>query len=232
MSRQADLSKVIWSAMVRVVKPGSRLANSTILMMHLVESSLNLSQSPRSSWTRWSELEFWKHHKEFTLKKNRHSAVCTRTPHICICHHSNEKKSIHKLHQSFSGFVVSCISETTTMLGNLGWIEIFAYNWGVFSNSKVARMFATYSRSEHKNYTLTWATYSCVFSKLAKWWEGFLVSFADFVDQLLELSTKLIALRKHHLLLDILLLFVSIVTYCYIKTTLKVSEIIHTVRVW
>lgn len=58
------------------------------------------------------------------------------------------------------------------------------------------------------------------------------MSFADFVDQLLELSTKLIALRKHHLLLDILLLFVSIVTYCYIKTTLKVSEIIHTVRVW
>lgn len=58
MSRQADLSRVIWSAMVRVVKPGSRLANSTILMMHLVESSLNLSHRPRSSWTRWSELEF------------------------------------------------------------------------------------------------------------------------------------------------------------------------------
>lgn len=49
MSKQAALSKVIWSAMVRVVKPGSRLANSTILMMHLVESSLNLSHSPRSS---------------------------------------------------------------------------------------------------------------------------------------------------------------------------------------
>lgn len=61
MSRQADFSRVIWSAMVREVNPGSRFANSTILMMHLVESSLNLSHKPRSSWTRWSELEFWKH---------------------------------------------------------------------------------------------------------------------------------------------------------------------------
>lgn len=43
------------------------------------------------------------------------------------------------------------------------------------------------------------------------------MSFADFVDQLLELSAELIALRKHHLLLDILLLFVSIVAYCYMK---------------
>lgn len=58
MSRQADLRRVIWSAMVRLVNPGNRLANSTILMMHLVESSLNLSHRPRSSWTRWSELEF------------------------------------------------------------------------------------------------------------------------------------------------------------------------------
>lgn len=61
MSRQADLSRVIWSAMVSEVNPGSRFANSTILMMHFVESSLNLSHKPRSSWTRWSELEFWKH---------------------------------------------------------------------------------------------------------------------------------------------------------------------------
>lgn len=60
MSRQADFSRVIWSAMVSVVNPGSRLANSTILMMHFVESSLNLSHKPRSSWTRWSELEFCK----------------------------------------------------------------------------------------------------------------------------------------------------------------------------
>lgn len=58
MSRQAALSKVIWSAMLSPVKPGSRLANSTILMMHLVASSLNLSHSPRSSCTRWSALEF------------------------------------------------------------------------------------------------------------------------------------------------------------------------------
>lgn len=61
MSRQADFSRVIWSAMVSEVNPGSRFANSTILMMHFVESSLNLSHKPRSSWTRWSELEFWKH---------------------------------------------------------------------------------------------------------------------------------------------------------------------------
>ena len=32
-------------------------------------------------------------------------------------------------------------------------------------------------------------TYGGVFAQLAKWWEGFLVSFADFVDQLLKLST-------------------------------------------
>lgn len=64
MSRQADLSRVIWSAMVRDVKPGRRLANSTILIMHLVESSLNLSHNPRSNWTRWSELEFWEQVKQ------------------------------------------------------------------------------------------------------------------------------------------------------------------------
>ena len=58
MSRQADLRRVIWSAMVSVVKPGSLLANSTIFMMHLVDSSLNLSHSPRSSWTLVSALEF------------------------------------------------------------------------------------------------------------------------------------------------------------------------------
>lgn len=58
MSKQAALSRVIWSAMVRPVKPGRRLANSTILIMHLVASSLNLSQRPKSSRTRWSALEF------------------------------------------------------------------------------------------------------------------------------------------------------------------------------
>lgn len=63
MSRQAALSSVIWSAMVRPVKPGTRLANSTTLMMHLVASSLNLSHSPRSSWILWSELEFWMEEK-------------------------------------------------------------------------------------------------------------------------------------------------------------------------
>lgn len=59
MSRQAALRRVIWSAMVRVVKPGSCLANSTVLMMHLVESSLNLSQRSMSRETRCSELLFW-----------------------------------------------------------------------------------------------------------------------------------------------------------------------------
>lgn len=52
ISRQAALSRVIWSAMVKLVKPGNRFANSTILIMHFVASSLNLSQSPRSSRTR------------------------------------------------------------------------------------------------------------------------------------------------------------------------------------
>jgi len=58
MSRQAALSSVIWSAMVSVVKPGSCLANSTVLMMHLVDSSLNLSHRSMSSETRCSELLF------------------------------------------------------------------------------------------------------------------------------------------------------------------------------
>lgn len=61
MSRQAAFRSVIWSAMVSAVKPGTRLANSTILIMHLVASSLNLSHRPRSSLTRWSALEFCKH---------------------------------------------------------------------------------------------------------------------------------------------------------------------------
>lgn len=56
MSRQAALSRVIWSAMVSVVKPGNCLANSTVFMMHLVESSLNLSHRSTSKDTRRSEL--------------------------------------------------------------------------------------------------------------------------------------------------------------------------------
>lgn len=58
MSKQAVFSSVIWSAMVSPVKPGTRLANSTTLMMHLVARSLNLSHRPRSRWILWSELEF------------------------------------------------------------------------------------------------------------------------------------------------------------------------------
>lgn len=56
MSRQAALSRVIWSAMLNVVKPGSCLANSTVLMMHLVDNSLNLSHRLTSRETRCSEL--------------------------------------------------------------------------------------------------------------------------------------------------------------------------------
>ncbi|KAG7262583.1 hypothetical protein CRUP_012323 [Coryphaenoides rupestris] len=50
--RGAGCERVIWSAMVSVVKPGSCLANSTVLMMHLVDSSLNLSHRLTSSATR------------------------------------------------------------------------------------------------------------------------------------------------------------------------------------
>ncbi len=64
MSRQAAFRSVIWSAMVSPVKPGTRLANSTILIMHLVASSLNLSHRPRSSLTRWSALEFCNTHMQ------------------------------------------------------------------------------------------------------------------------------------------------------------------------
>lgn len=42
--------------MVSVTKPGSCLANSTVFMMHFVESSLNLSQRSTSKATRRSEL--------------------------------------------------------------------------------------------------------------------------------------------------------------------------------
>lgn len=62
ISRQAAFRSVIWSAMVSPVNPGTRLANSTILIMHLVASSLNLSHRPRSSLTRWSALEFCSTH--------------------------------------------------------------------------------------------------------------------------------------------------------------------------
>lgn len=58
MSRQAALRRVIWSAMVSVVKPGSCLANSTVLMMHLVDNSLNLSHRSMSRETLCSELLF------------------------------------------------------------------------------------------------------------------------------------------------------------------------------
>ena len=47
-SRQAHLSRVIWSAIVKSWKPGIPLANSTILTMLLVESSANFSHK------RWS----------------------------------------------------------------------------------------------------------------------------------------------------------------------------------
>lgn len=64
MSRHAAFSRVIWSAMVSVVKPGSCLANSTVLMMHLVDSSLNLSHRSTSRETRRSELLVCGGHKE------------------------------------------------------------------------------------------------------------------------------------------------------------------------
>lgn len=60
ISRQAAFNRVIWSAIVSVVKPGSCLANSTVLMMHLVESSLNLSHRSTSKETLCSALLFCK----------------------------------------------------------------------------------------------------------------------------------------------------------------------------
>lgn len=73
MSRHADLRRVIWSAMVSVVKPGSRLANSTIFIMHLVDSSLNLSHRPKSSCTLWSALEFWEKERWTLLSVRVHT---------------------------------------------------------------------------------------------------------------------------------------------------------------
>lgn len=69
MSRQAALSRVIWSAMLNVVKPGSCLANSTVLMMHLVDSSLNLSHRLTSRETRCSELLLCEERKSNRVKQ-------------------------------------------------------------------------------------------------------------------------------------------------------------------
>lgn len=67
--------------MVSPVKPGTRLANSTILIMHLVASSLNLSHRPRSSLTRWSALEFCNTH----TNPNREEGVRWRGSYFCHC---------------------------------------------------------------------------------------------------------------------------------------------------
>ena len=45
ISKQAALSKVIWSEVEREVNPGSFLANSTIFMIPLEESSVTLSHN-------------------------------------------------------------------------------------------------------------------------------------------------------------------------------------------
>lgn len=122
MSRQADFSRVIWSAMVRVVKPGSRLANSTILMMHLVESSLNLSHKPRSSWTRWSELEFWDTHT--------HKSVCRHSGGVQPCLHQERACPSLTTHLHFTSIkreknpFTCCINHwghTDGLMGN--WIS-------------------------------------------------------------------------------------------------------------
>lgn len=118
MSRQADFSRVIWSAMVRVVNPGSRLANSTILMMHLVDSSLNLSHRPRSSWTRCSALEFCSRQWQ---KRNTHCSLqlCLHRMQPGLATHLHftsirEEKSIYMYHPSFRG-------HTDGLMGN--WIS-------------------------------------------------------------------------------------------------------------
>lgn len=57
--------------------------------------------------------------------------------------------------------------------------------------------------------------YRGVFSQLAQRGKCLLVSFADFINQFLQFSTQLVIFWKHHLLLHILLLFVSVVTHSY-----------------
>lgn len=57
--------------------------------------------------------------------------------------------------------------------------------------------------------------YRGVFSQLAQRGKRLLVSFADFINQFLQFSTQLVIFWKHHLLLHILLLFVSVVTHSY-----------------
>lgn len=84
MSRQAAFRSVIWSAMVSPVKPGTRLANSTILIMHLVASSLNLSHRPRSSLTRWSALEFWNIHAQINTHGGEKKCQASRQRHFVM----------------------------------------------------------------------------------------------------------------------------------------------------
>lgn len=200
MSRQADFSRVIWSAMVRLVKPGSRLANSTILMMHLVESSLNLSQSPRSSWTRWSELEFWTH-KPPHQHTCTHSLRCCTTGSVQPCLHQCQtyQSLITHLHfpsinwetKSFAHFIHH--SDTTNRLNG----QLNSLSPPLLGKFKVKLHFCVnlwwrmslHTLSLHHKYNFLCMTYGGVFSQLAKWRKGFLMSFAHFINQLFKLST-------------------------------------------
>lgn len=107
----------------------------------------------------------------------------------------------------------SCVTETS-MLRKPEWkLHVI---WGVYSltsgqrDETETRTFAPWGNCVR-------VTYSGVFAQLAQRGEGFLVSFANFIDQLLQLSAQLVALREHHLLLHVLLLFVSVVTHRCMK---------------
>lgn len=84
--------------MVSVVKPGSCLANSTVLMMHLVDSSLNLSQRLTSRETRCSELLFCEDTGETRARQvsdfDLDILIKQIFLHVCVCLHGGEYRGV------------------------------------------------------------------------------------------------------------------------------------------
>lgn len=128
MSRQAALRSVIWSAIVSPVKPGTRLANSTILIMHLVANSLNLSQRPKSNRTRWSALEFCTQtHKQTS---SLYTSIQSVSKHIFSVEEEYKwKVSITRsCFFSLLSLVHSIFTNSLNLLLRLSWYKTKKYN--------------------------------------------------------------------------------------------------------
>lgn len=87
----------------------------------------------------------------------------------------------------------------------------------LFKTSEASSAKLTSSR-HIQNIHVTNHTYCRVFSQLAEWGEGFLVSFSDLLSKIIQLCCHLIAFCGL-LLWRFLLLFVSIISDSYRKST-------------